>query len=243
MDKGPLNQTDCCDDCPIVIAPPPVNMNCSYQDFLSNGMWESSGVNGTVVLEPCPAQIQQNSLHTKTPAPTEQQGFQPDGSVIMRHQEAVPLAGISHEQEHKKKPTESSRNRTSSYEFRQKQKLYVQNLEQRVAELTSANAELQSRMHLLVSENNIIKEHLRYLRMFVSQAVSELLPPSSGQFPGRPSGGTEGLIPPPPPSITCPGSSSQRDSPLPTEFPLQTTSQPLSEHEDTRPQLVDKNPE
>ena len=190
-------------------------------------MWESSGVNGTVVLEPCPAQIQ-NSVPVKTSAPVGQQAFQPDGSAALQHQEQ--------EKEHKKKPNEGSRNRTSSYEFRQKQKMYIENLEQRVGELTSANAELQSRMHLLVSENNIIKEHLRYLRMFVSQAVSEL--PSSVQFAGV----TDGLIPPPPSTI-CPGSSSsQKDSPLSTGSPLPTTtSQPIAEHEDTRHQLEAKH--
>ena len=185
MTKGVRGKmTGCCDDSPIVLAPPPV-LSGPFPDYLTNGIWESSGCNGTVMMEQGPPPIPppiQNSVQLKTPIPMEQHTAPPSFQAterqlhLQRHQIAP-----GNDQEFKKKPSENSRSRTSSYEFRQKQKMYIQNLEQRVGELTTANAELQSRMHLLVSENNIIKEHLRYLRSFVSQAVSEIQLP--GSFP------------------------------------------------------------
>lgn len=63
------------------------------------------------------------------------------------------------------------RTRVAAHEFRQKQKLYIYSLEKRVAELTAVNSEMQSRLHLMCNENNIIKEHLAYLRGFIAQAV------------------------------------------------------------------------
>lgn len=74
-----------------------------------------------------------------------------------------------------KRNKSGGRTRVAAHEFRQKQKLYIYSLEKRVAELTAVNAEMQSRLHLMSNENNIIKEHLAYLRGFIAQAV----PPSS----------------------------------------------------------------
>lgn len=193
-----------CDESPSVLPPPPVTMTGSYQDYLANGMWESSGAAGSVVMEACqraipgrvqlPAQVppiiqpqpqqqqqqvlpqQQQLLQTAVPETialppsTEPERLAPQNTVVAREPE---------QPKKKHSGTENTRSKTSSYEFRQKQKMYIQNLEQRVGELTAANAELQSRMHLLVNENSIIKEHLCYLRNFVSQAVTDLPLPSA----------------------------------------------------------------
>lgn len=195
MAKTPCGEkASSCDDSPSVLPPPPVTMTGSYQDYLANGMWESSGAGGGVVMEVCqraipgriqvPAQAppvlqpqpQQQLLQTTVPESvalppsTEPEPLMPQNTVVVAREP----------EQQKKKHTggENTRSKTSSYEFRQKQKMYIQNLEQRVGELTTANAELQSRMHLLVNENSIIKEHLCYLRNFVSQAVTDLPLPS-----------------------------------------------------------------
>ena len=73
-----------------------------------------------------------------------------------------------------KRSRSGGRTRVAAHEFRQKQKLYIYSLEKRVAELTAVNAEMQSRLHLMSNENNIIKEHLAYLRGFIAQAVPPL---------------------------------------------------------------------
>ena len=188
-----------CDDSPSVLPPPPVTMTGSYQDYLANGMWESSGTGGGVVMEFCQRaipgrmQVPTQALPVIQPQPQQQQVQQvqqqqllpttvPESVALPPSTEPEPLlpqnntAVVREPEQQKKKHTgnENTRSKTSSYEFRQKQKMYIQNLEQRVGELTTANAELQSRMHLLVNENSIIKEHLCYLRNFVSQAVTDL---------------------------------------------------------------------
>lgn len=101
------------------------------------------------------------------PVSTPKEGVDQQDQQHQKAGQAVPVGP--------KRNKSGGRTRVAAHEFRQKQKLYIYSLEKRVAELTAVNTEMQSRLHLMSNENNIIKEHLAYLRGFIAQAV----PPSN----------------------------------------------------------------
>ena len=78
------------------------------------------------------------------------------------------------ERRHRRK--NEPRQRMSSYEMRQKQKQYIAKLEARVGELTSSNADYQSQLHQLSSENQRMKDELAALRSCIAQSVHALPP-------------------------------------------------------------------
>jgi len=75
-----------------------------------------------------------------------------------------------------KKQRRLVKNREAAQLFRQRQKEYINNLELKAAELTSANTEANARVELLTSENKLMREQLVYLRNFMKQAVSYSFP-------------------------------------------------------------------
>jgi len=63
------------------------------------------------------------------------------------------------------------KNREAAQLFRQRQKAYINDLEQKVEKLSTENVTLQSKVDLLSAENKLIKEQLGYLRNFISQVT------------------------------------------------------------------------
>eukprot|EP01111_Echinosteliopsis_oligospora_P010793 TRINITY_DN341_c1_g1_i1.p1 TRINITY_DN341_c1_g1~~TRINITY_DN341_c1_g1_i1.p1 ORF type:complete len:318 (+),score=118.61 TRINITY_DN341_c1_g1_i1:598-1551(+) len=63
------------------------------------------------------------------------------------------------------------KNREAAQQFRQRQKNYIADLENRVEELSAMNSEYASKIDILISENKIIREQLSRLHDFVSQAM------------------------------------------------------------------------
>jgi len=66
------------------------------------------------------------------------------------------------------------KNREAAQLFRQRQKAYIGDLEQKVDKLSTENVALQSKVDLLSAENKLIKEQLGYLRNFISQVTMTL---------------------------------------------------------------------
>eukprot|EP01105_Mastigella_eilhardi_P020270 TRINITY_DN4814_c0_g1_i2.p1 TRINITY_DN4814_c0_g1~~TRINITY_DN4814_c0_g1_i2.p1 ORF type:complete len:162 (-),score=46.56 TRINITY_DN4814_c0_g1_i2:61-501(-) len=60
------------------------------------------------------------------------------------------------------------RNREAAKAFRQRQRAYTTELEQQVAALTAANAELQAKWYFLFSEHQLVQEQLTSLRAFIA---------------------------------------------------------------------------
>jgi len=75
------------------------------------------------------------------------------------------------------------KNREAAQLFRQRQKAYIGDLEQKVDKLSTENVALQSKVDLLSAENKLIKEQLGYLRNFISQVTMTLPFPYSQQMP------------------------------------------------------------
>jgi hypothetical protein len=71
--------------------------------------------------------------------------------------------------------------------FRQRQKVYIQDLEKRTGDLTAENASLRAKVELLSAENKVIRDQLAYLRSVIGNAVQINLDkmPASG---GKPAG-------------------------------------------------------
>jgi len=97
------------------------------------------------------------------------------------------------------------KNREAAQLFRQRQKAYIQDLEKKVADLSSTNNDFRARVELLNSENKLIKEQLLYLRNFITQAVSFSFPKSPGSD-GEGTGSTSpnSLLGPMPAGLTLP---------------------------------------
>lgn len=76
----------------------------------------------------------------------------------------------------RRKRKNEPRQRMTSFEFRQRQKTFIADLEARVGELTTSNAEYQSRMHQLSSENQRMREELVVLRAAISRSICSLPP-------------------------------------------------------------------
>ena len=76
----------------------------------------------------------------------------------------------------RRKRKNEPRQRMTSFEFRQRQKTFIADLETRVGELTTSNAEYQSRMHQLSSENQRMREELVVLRAAISRSICSLPP-------------------------------------------------------------------
>lgn len=55
--------------------------------------------------------------------------------------------------------------------FRQRQKVYIQDLEKRTNDLTAENASLRAKVELLGAENKVIRDQLAYLRSVIGNAV------------------------------------------------------------------------
>lgn len=55
--------------------------------------------------------------------------------------------------------------------FRQRQKVYIQDLEKRTTDLTAENASLRAKVELLSAENKVIRDQLAYLRSVIGNAV------------------------------------------------------------------------
>lgn len=81
-----------------------------------------------------------------------------------------------------KKQRRLAKNREAAQLFRQRQKEYISNLENRAQQLVLLNNEANARAELVASENKLMKEQLTYLRNFMKQAVSFSMP--YGALPG-----------------------------------------------------------
>ena len=61
------------------------------------------------------------------------------------------------------------RNREAAHQFRQRQKMYILNLERQMSELTITAKELQNRLRVQTMTNEMLKEHVEFLRNFISK--------------------------------------------------------------------------
>ena len=90
----------------------------------------------------------------------------------------------------KKRPKTNSklpqavRNRIAAQEFRQRQKTYIFELEQRVNALARMNASVCCRLKMLAHENSVLRYHLAFLRDFISKV--SLPPPPPPRRPSLP---------------------------------------------------------
>lgn len=120
----------------------------------------------------------------------------------------VPIAGgegqplTPEEERNMKRQRRLVKNREAAQLFRQRQKAYIQDLEKKVADLSSTNNEFRARVELLNSENKLIKEQLLYLRNFITQAVSFSFPKSPSEDGSTSSPGS--LLGPLPAGLTLP---------------------------------------
>lgn len=87
------------------------------------------------------------------------------------------------------------RNRIAAQEFRQRQKTYIFELEQRVDALSRVNANVYYRLRILVHENSVLRYHLSFLRDFISKVSLPSLPslpqPTSSSTPSSSSSTTK----------------------------------------------------
>lgn len=70
-----------------------------------------------------------------------------------------------------KKQKRLEKNREAAQLFRQRQKAYIQDLEQKVDSLVSENQQFTNRAELLESENRLLRDQLNYLRNFMTQVM------------------------------------------------------------------------
>ena len=68
-------------------------------------------------------------------------------------------------------PSRLAKNREAAQMFRQRQKVYIQDLEKRTNDLTAENASLRAKVELLGAENKVIRDQLAYLRSVIGNAV------------------------------------------------------------------------
>jgi type II secretory pathway pseudopilin PulG len=69
------------------------------------------------------------------------------------------------------------KNRQAAQLFRKRQKQYISDLENKVAEVTNKNIALMAKVDVLVTENQLVKDQLKYLRTFVVSALEQAFPP------------------------------------------------------------------
>jgi hypothetical protein len=94
------------------------------------------------------------------------------------------------------------KNREAAQQFRQRQKTYIQDLEQKIEELTTSNMSQGNRAEKLETENKLLKEQVEYLRGFVTQLMASLNPMGMGMgmgmAPNFPMGLANNLVTPQP---------------------------------------------
>ena len=109
-------------------------------------------------------------------------------------EENIGMNGRSNRERNVKKRTKASsklpqavRNRIAAQEFRQRQKTYIFELEQRVDALSKVNANVCYRLKILVHENSVLRYHLAFLRDFISKVSlpPPTLPSSSSTSPPK----------------------------------------------------------
>lgn len=76
-----------------------------------------------------------------------------------------------------KKQKRLVKNRQAAQLFRKRQKQYISDLENKVAEVTNKNIALMAKVDVLVSENQLVKDQLKYLRTFVVSALEQAFSP------------------------------------------------------------------
>jgi hypothetical protein len=65
-----------------------------------------------------------------------------------------------------------SRNREAAQLFRQRQKAYLQELEENVTEIAIENSEMKAKAELLRSENKLVRDQLDYLRNIIAEGIA-----------------------------------------------------------------------
>ncbi len=73
------------------------------------------------------------------------------------------------------------KNRQAAQLFRKRQKEYIADLENKVAEVTNKNIALMAKVDVLVSENKLVKDQLAFLRTFVVGALQSAFTPGKFQ--------------------------------------------------------------
>ena len=90
--------------------------------------------------------------------------------------------GLSQGEKKRKRQERLVKNREAAQLFRQRQKTYIQDLEKKVDALVSENQQFTSKTELLLSENNLLRDQLTYLRGFMSSVMS-MASPLTGKMP------------------------------------------------------------
>ncbi len=73
------------------------------------------------------------------------------------------------------------KNRQAAQLFRKRQKEYIADLENKVAEVTNKNIALMAKVDVLASENKLVKDQLAFLRTFVVGALQSAFTPGKFQ--------------------------------------------------------------
>jgi len=123
------------------------------------------------------------------PQPTTSASMRPSSSLSMSSQslyvDSPPSGGCGDQGEDDyyggEEPTNKRqkrlvKNRQAAQLFRKRQKQYISDLENKVAEVTNKNIALMAKVDVLVTENQLVKDQLKYLRTFVVSALEQAFP-------------------------------------------------------------------
>jgi hypothetical protein len=126
----------------------------------SSGMGMSMGMNlsSLSARSSPPLSMSQSACYVDSP-PSQDQDYYCDGEPDNKRQKRLV------------------KNRQAAQLFRKRQKQYISDLENKVAEVTNKNIALIAKVDVLVTENQLVKDQLKYLRTFVVSALEQAFPP------------------------------------------------------------------
>jgi len=185
-------------------------MGMDQRQFVQMGILPDPMINGDFNMVPQLSPNGKQPQQVSSPEDNSAKGSNKKRKFIQNQVKGEGLAGMPvpdgqplspEDERNMKRQRRLVKNREAAQLFRQRQKAYIQDLEKKVADLSSTNNDFRARVELLNSENKLIKEQLLYLRNFITQAVSFSFPKSPGS---EESGSPASLLGPLPPGLTLP---------------------------------------
>jgi hypothetical protein len=124
----------------------------------SSGMGMGMNLSSLSARSSPPLSMSQSACYVDSP-PSQDQDYYCDGEPDNKRQKRLV------------------KNRQAAQLFRKRQKQYISDLENKVAEVTNKNIALIAKVDVLVTENQLVKDQLKYLRTFVVSALEQAFPP------------------------------------------------------------------
>lgn len=173
--------------------------------------------NASYALAPDATQVNEskkNSNKRSPPTPTKDEH---NSEEVPRAPADDKFQGLDDEQKQKRQ-RRLMKNREAAQQFRQRQKEYIQNLEQRVTELNTHVSDSHKHIEMLTAENRLLRDQLVYLYNVMRQNLSVSTPMLAPSFPVPPQSvpPSPAVPPTPPPSPCSPYVGANTPIPIPT---------------------------